>query len=289
MAGLNYIERATSFACEGECLVGVVAEPAARSQLGVVMIVGGPQYRVGSHRQFVLLARSLAAAGVPVLRFDCRGMGDSTGPMHRFDETAPDIAAAIDALLAACPSVTKVVLWGLCDAASGALMYRERTQDARVCGIVMLNPWVRSEATLATTYLKHYYGRRLFQKAFWTKLASGGVNLRETMVALAGNIRSSSSRPKASRFQAETTFQDRMATGLRAFAGPVLLLLSDRDLTAKEFVEYADSNAAWNGLLASGNVERQAVADADHTFSSARARDEVEKRTLDSVRRKFAV
>ena len=46
---------------------------------GVLIVTGGPQYRAGSHRQFVLLARFLAARGMAVLRFDYRGMGDSEG------------------------------------------------------------------------------------------------------------------------------------------------------------------------------------------------------------------
>ncbi|KAB8057318.1 hydrolase 1, exosortase A system-associated, partial [Janthinobacterium violaceinigrum] len=58
-------------------LVGILSLPAAPGPRGVLIVTGGPQYRVGSHRQFVLLARALAAQGVPVLRFDLRGMGDS--------------------------------------------------------------------------------------------------------------------------------------------------------------------------------------------------------------------
>ena len=40
-------------------------------------------------------------------------------------------------------------------------------------------------------------------------------------------------------------FQDRMAAGLRAFPAPLLLILSGDDLTAKEFLEYAQSDAGW--------------------------------------------
>ena len=48
-------------------------------------MVGGPQYRVGSHRQFTLMARAFAAAGYPVLRFDYRGIGDSEGESRGFE------------------------------------------------------------------------------------------------------------------------------------------------------------------------------------------------------------
>ena len=68
------------FSCGGDQLVGMVHPAAAR--LGVVIVVGGPQYRVGSHRQFVLMARDLAREGYPVLRFDYRGMGDSDGAVR---------------------------------------------------------------------------------------------------------------------------------------------------------------------------------------------------------------
>ena len=289
MANLNFVEHALVFDCEGERLVGVLAKPATAGTLGVVLIVGGPQYRVGSHRQFVLFARRLAETGIAVLRFDYRGMGDSTGPVHPFDQTGPDIAAAIDALQVSCPTVSKIVLWGLCDAASAALIYGEHTPDARVCGIVLLNPWVRSDTTLATTYLKHYYGRHLFEKAFWSKLARGGVDIRRSLNSLASNVKAAQAGTEARGKSAASPFQERMAAGLRTFAGPILVLLSERDLTAKEFLEFAGSNATWAGLLDGEKVERHGIPDADHTFSTSSAQEEVETRTLDWLRRKFAL
>jgi len=278
-------ERAVTFDCCGERLVGVVAEPAGEAKAAVLIVVGGPQYRVGSHRQFVLLARSLAASGIAVLRFDYRGMGDSTGPARPFEDVGPDIGAAMDALRTACPTVERIVLWGLCDAASASLIYVQSTRDARVAGLVLLNPWVRSDATIARTHLKHYYGRRLLEKEFWTKLARGGVDVAAAARSIADKV-TSAGRGDASA-SAVTTFQDRMAEGFRSFAGPILILLSERDLTAKEFIEYVRSDARWSALITRANVERHDVADSDHTFSTARWRGEVETLTLDWLRRKL--
>ena len=80
---MNVSETALVFDCVGETLVGVLTTDSPLAETGVVLVVGGPQYRAGSHRYFVQLARALAGAGFPTLRFDCRGMGDSSGgPQH---------------------------------------------------------------------------------------------------------------------------------------------------------------------------------------------------------------
>ena len=284
MAGVSYSERAVAFDCFGERLVGVLAEPETSTDVGVVVVVGGPQYRVGSHRQFVSLARTLAAAGVAVLRFDYRGMGDSTGSGRSFDDVVPDIAAAID-VLAAVGRIRRIVLWGLCDAASAALLYCQATCDTRVAGIVLLNPWVRSEATIAKTHLKHYYRQRFRQKEFWAKIAHGDMNVAAAVRSLARNIAAARSGRSAARIPDAVTFQDRMADGLEACAAPVLILLSGRDLTASEFMEWVRGSHRWRSLLDRADVERRDIAEADHTFSDTQWRTEAEQHTLDWLRR----
>ena len=95
---MNFTEHALSFTCAGEKLLGIVAAPELPKSTGVLVLVGGPQYRVGSHRQFRLLARALAKAGYPLMRFDYRGMGDSIGDLRNFEAVNDDITAAIDAV-----------------------------------------------------------------------------------------------------------------------------------------------------------------------------------------------
>ncbi len=145
--GASDHEQAISFECAGDRLTGVLHRPARAAALGVVIVVGGPQYRIGAHRQYVLLARRLCAEGIPAFRFDTRGMGDSDGAFQGFEAIDQDIAAAIDAFQAAEAGLERVVLWGLCDGASAAAFYGH--QDPRVAGLILVNPWVRSEATQA--------------------------------------------------------------------------------------------------------------------------------------------
>ncbi len=276
-----FTEHVLTMRCKDAVLLGVVSRPDCALKLGVVgvvMVVGGPQYRVGSHRQFVLLARCLAQAGYPVLRFDYRGMGDSEGTVRNFDAIDDDIAAAIGALQLACPEVEQVVLWGLCDGATASVLYCGATQDVRVAGLCLLNPWVRSDATLARTHLKHYYRNRLLQGAFWRKLMAGEFDVLRAVRGLWTNVKASRERP---RTQASLQpFQDRMAIALRHFSGSVLLILSTNDYTAKEFVEYVRSEPIWRGTLERPSLQRVEISGADHTFSSQQWRIAAEQAVL---------
>jgi exosortase A-associated hydrolase 1 len=260
----GYSETPVWIECDGERMFGMFATPTRRpcSGLGVLILVGGPQYRVGSHRQFVQLARALAGAGHVSLRLDYRGMGDSEGRMRSFEEVRDDIVAGLN-FLCVQPGVHGAILWGLCDAASSALMFG--SSDPRIAAMALANPWVRTEATYATTQLKHYYWQRLLEREFWGKLLRGHF---DWIAATKDFVRKLRTAARGSSAVEPQSFQQRMAEGLRRFRGPVLLLLSGRDLTAKEFVELSSSDPEWSSLLARPNLQRAELADADHTFSS---------------------
>ena len=285
---MNYTEETALFECAGDTLLGILAKPETPAETGVIVIVGGPQYRVGSHRQFVLLSRALAAAGYAVLRFDYRGMGDSEGQPRDFQAVSADIAAAIDALQERTPSVKQVALWGLCDGASAALLYCHETHDPRVSGLCLLNPWVRSEASLARTQVKHYYLERLTQKAFWIKLLSGRVALkalaaliRNLRVAFSGTNNSGPLTSASAHLSArQEPYQRRMAIAWHSFNGRIFLLLSDNDYTAKEFLDYAGNDAAWKNSFFHPQLVRHDLRGADHTFSSSSFRAAAEALTL---------
>lgn len=266
-------EQALVFDCEGAQLPGVLHRPAQASRQGVLVVVGGPQTRVGSHRQFVLLARDLAAAGYPVLRFDYRGMGDADGEFVGFEGIAQDIRAAVDTLQSQCPDVSEVVIWGLCDAATAAAFYVP--SDARITGLVLLNPWVRSEQGQAEAYLRHYYLRRLLQGDFWRKLLLGRVRVRRS----AGSLLEHLDQARGAAVADAGTLAQRMLRGLSDFQGRMLLVLSGNDLTAQEFRQSADHDRHWRALLGRAAVCVVSMDSANHTFSRAEWRATVEQTT----------
>jgi hypothetical protein len=70
-----------------------------------------------------------------------------------------------------------------------------------------------------------------------------------------------------------------MLKGLEGFPGPVLLILSGKDLTAAEFVDLTKNSARWSRALARRNVSRTELPAADHTFSRREWRDQVASAT----------
>jgi exosortase A-associated hydrolase 1 len=278
---MNFEERGVTFSCSGSWLYGVLSVPASSISRGVLIVVGGPQYRVGSHRQFVLLARHLAAQGVPVLRFDYRGMGDSEGDARTFEDLDDDLRCAIDSFLNEVPSLTELVIWGLCDAASAALFYAH--QDKRVTGLVLLNPWVRTDEGAAKVYLKHYYAARLFEPHLWSKILQGRFNYLQAIQSFlktAGTVLRKKGTLAITNMEGTEScdrapLPQRMLTGLSRFEGRLLLITSGNDLTAQEFLDVVQASPEWQKLLASPHVSRLDLPHATHTFSRREWRDQV--------------
>jgi len=269
-------EQVLTFAANNQELLAISHLGAEQNTTGVLIVVGGPQYRVGSHRQFVQLSRALASNGISSMRFDYTGMGDSCGEKKEFDNICDDIKAATDAFLKAQPHLKNIVIWGLCDAASAALIYAH--QDQRVNGLVLLNPWLRSERAMGKTMVKYYYLQRLLSKSFWKKLLSGKVNVAASARDAKGFVKDSVVADK----QGVTSYQARMLSGLQAFNGKVCLILSGDDLTAKEFEQQVFTDKAWQKLN-SDCATVHSLREADHTFSSLRFKREVEQITYDFV------
>lgn len=270
-------EYAVAFNCEGEQLIGILTSPPTPAELGVVILVGGPQYRIGSHRQFVHLARALANDGYASLRFDFRGMGDSTGDSRTFEAIDADICAAIDFFQSRLPKARRIVLWGLCDAATAAMMYAP--SDPRVAGLVLANPWARATETHARTMLAHYYLKRLISRSFWEKLGSRQVDLKASTSEVFGSL-ATSARGDAGKGE----FRVHMARAMSQFEGKALHIICERDLTAREFEAFAHSDMRATLAKRQSRDSWVRFPNADHTFSGSSTANEVAQVTADWMR-----
>lgn len=283
------VEYPLVFRCMDAELTGIVHRGMSNARIGVIIVVaGGPQYRVGAHRQFVSLARMFASNGYPVMRFDLRGMGDSSGAYLGYEQSGPDIRAAIDEFLRRETSVQEVALFGECESASGILFYA--AQDARVRKIALANPWVRTPGVQAETILKHYYLDRLRSRQFWRSVWAGEYKLGASMASFYKVFSTFLQGRKSTRAGTAgsglTTFDhlplpSRTAEGLRRFSGHVLLLMSGRDLIAREFDEVTKVSKDWQGLLSGPRITRKDIADADHTFSKPEVKADAQRTLLD--------
>ena len=169
------MRRLIAFDREGDTLVGTLDE--AAGNIGLLIVSGGNEIRCGAHRGMASLAATLSAEGIPVFRFDRRGIGDSTGENHGFRASSPDIAAAA-ATFRAETGITRLVAFGNCDAASALALFG---RAAGIDTVILANPWVVEavDDLPPPAAIRARYAARLRDPAAWRRLLTGGVSARK--------------------------------------------------------------------------------------------------------------
>ncbi len=281
-------EQGVVFRSQGKQLIGIEHLPASKSSnacntQGLLLVVGGPQTRVGSHRLFVDLARALAEQGITVFRFDYTGAGDSEGELTEFTAIQADIAAALSCFKSRNPNITEFSLWGLCDAASAILLYLQVNSNSlpnEINKLMLINPWVRQEDTQAKVYLRSYYLKRLLSIDFWQKLLLGKVATKTAFTELKSF---SKQGRNTNSVNIKDSFVVQMLHGLISFKGRCHIFLSGNDLTADEFKLLVKSNRHWRQLMAQDNMELKVIMKADHTFSQQADKHELTALTIKAL------
>lgn len=250
-----------TFACAGDTLFGTLDE--APGTTGLLLVSGGNEIRSGAFAGQAQLAARIAAAGFPVLRFDRRGVGDSSGENRGFRASGEDIAAALTSFRRACPGLTRVVGLGNCDAASALMLGAGCGCDA----LVLTNPWTieHDDGAPQPAAIRERYAAKLRDPKELIRLATGKVSLRK----LAGGL-GRALRPAAP----PTSLAREMADGLTSFTGPVAILLAERDRTAQAFL------GAWN----TGDARLERCPGASHAFAEPEAREWLFERILARLR-----
>ena len=241
-----------AFDCAGGALAATLDE--ASGTTGLLIVSGGNETRAGAFSGHAHLAARIAAAGHPVLRFDRRGVGDSEGVNMGFRHSAEDIAAALAAFRTRCPSLARVVAFGNCDAASALMLAGGAGCEA----LVLSNPWTfeddQADAPPPPSAIRARYAEKLKNPRELLRLLRGQVDFAKLARGLAGAV-----KPSA----APSGLAETMATGLRGFAGPVRILIAERDRTGQAFL------AGWKA----DDPRLRRCAGASHAYVEPDARE----------------
>jgi exosortase A-associated hydrolase 1 len=212
------MRRLLSFTCNGAALGASLDEAAGTT--GVLIVTGGSQTRIGSHRMLERLAAALAAEGYPCFRFDRRGVGDSEGEDLDFRGSGPDLTAAAVAFRAECPQLERIAGFGLCDGATALALF---AAEAGIDRLVLANPWfVEAEAGAPPpAAIKQHYRQQLMSIQGWKRLLGGAVSYRKLVAGVMKVM-----KPPPSGLAGE------VAAKLGAAPRPVQMVLSRGDATA---------------------------------------------------------
>lgn len=243
-----------SFPCAGEALWATL--DAADGKVGLLIVTGGSQTRIGPHRMMATLGSEIADEGFPVFRFDRRGVGDSSGSDPGFRGSAPDIQSAVAAFRAACPRLETIWGLGLCDGASALAIHGGR---AALDGLILLNPWViEAEANSPPPEaIRAHYREQLTALAGWKKLLTKGFNPVFVIKGLAALLRNS-----------DQSLARDVTTSLAAFSGQKHILITERDATARAFMSVYDSDLG-APLRSAPEVTLARRNSASHSFAGA--------------------
>ncbi len=263
-------------------LVGIVHDPPAEVCVAeapaVILLNAGMVHRVGPNRMYVKLARTLAAQGVLVLRFDFSGFGDSGVRQDHL----PMAKSVIDETQEAMSFLSKqfgpkrFVLMGLCSGATASL--KTAAIDERVVGAVLIN--ARAGGEELQSYIK---GRSAIRK-YWNFVVQNRTRLfaaiREKMHvrgllnvfrALGRDAKGKLGGSKKSFPEAEQTAADIQAITGR---GARLLVLCSEWDPGLEFMKVV----LGVDVIRAGGSEQlrfQIIGEADHTFTESAKQESV--------------
>jgi len=276
------LENTVQFSTNNKKLFGILHIPDGDNSPDIVilMVTGGPQTRVGSHRLYVQLARYLCANGIASFRFDYEGTGDSEGNWVGYKYAGASIQAAIDHLKSnILRSNPNMIIWSLCDGATASLVFAAQNPD-RVQALILCNPYLFHAESRAKTFLKYYYIRRVFEISFWKKLISRQFNVKNSVRSIVNFAKTSAGEMGQTDHSFDKNFfgleyeipLENVIGSILDLKQKVSYVLSTNDLAAKQFEELIRSKRLKH-VLTRGNHAIRYIKNADHTFSSREAKD----------------
>jgi alpha-beta hydrolase superfamily lysophospholipase len=164
---------------------GILATPdtaSGRAPLGLVLLNGGAVRHTGPNRMWVEAARRWARRGVPVLRFDIEGLGDSDGDERPYVANAalydPELARQASEAIADLTGAGVANRWivaGLCAGASWAF-HAVLADPDRVSAGLLINPFAFDWEDELAAEIDVVRAGHLREAGAWGRVLSGQVS-----------------------------------------------------------------------------------------------------------------
>ncbi len=271
----------------GDGLVGIYTPsglPGKRP--GLVLVNSGVVHRAGPNRLYVNIARRLAAAGYPVLRFDLSAIGDSSprSDSLSFEKSTVSETSAAIAALGAKSGCNAFILCGICSGAD--ISFLAARHNPAVVGAVLINGRglhgvtddsgdaiaASIETTLHSCTSAHYLWRSaLFNPASWRKLLSGQANPFELLRVISQQVLN---RFVDSAQAPETALELRAALLAVLGRGTALLMVYSAGDPAVDYMRLMLGRER-KKIAADPNFAEIHMPGADHTFTARHSRDEL--------------
>jgi uncharacterized protein len=264
------LPRPISWMHNGAQLTAMLHLPATHPKAAILMLPGGSDYRIGSHRSYVRLAQAMAERGHAVMRVDVSGVGDSSGVHAGFEAMGTDIASALAVLRATLAPGTRVFLWGQCDGASAILLGLGRSFEAD--GAILCNPWVRTARTSAHQVVRHHYRHRLTSGTSWRRLLRGQTNILASLRSVAHSLRTIATPVDSS------SYIDDMIDVLRQNRWPCLTVIGSEDAGGQEFRLLCQQRK-----ISGTHISESIIAGGNHSFSHPTQRQQLQKIASDWI------
>lgn len=286
------VEQPVEFFSAGRPLYGCLTQPGTGGDLAAVFVHGWSGIRGGPNRLFVHVARAMAEDGIPALRFDLRGRGESGGDglETSLRTMAEDLEQAVE-FARESTGCSRVLLVGICSGANVAIGALDRLASSAVCGLLLYSVYPFSDGDSfgrdvgRTWHFLRVYRHKLGSAHTWRRLVRGDIDFRSVFRVLFGHF-GASEKPESETVQQAGTAAGKTAaataeegrfqsapptTALRVLTSdlPALLVYGTSDPDAKAARKYYESYAEEHALP----MRFEEISGADHNFSSRNWQD----------------
>ncbi len=280
-------------------LFGIMTEPVEPSTKlpWIVMINAGAAYRIGPGRIHVAMARQLAALGYPCLRLDINGIGDSVvvDPEKENDTYAAtafrDVGLVCDYLNVQQPG-RPIVLLGLCSGAYVAFQAAAQLPHPAIIESILINPLVffwKEGMTINDTNTDQLvawreYWNAIFKWSQWKMLLTGKTRTGFTgslkrfaghlmpRLQRFGSLMAATEKPETQSGCGHPARKDLPGDLSRVAAAERTLAMFVSDNDPGYFLLMYQARRKAKQLMKQGRLQCHFIANADHTFSTAQAR-----------------